>query len=58
MFVVYLEICKQTDTQYDYHTLLPTLRGKGNDSIKPKVCKIDQDVTFNTTRPRNSINTF
>ena len=40
MFVVFPEICEQTDrhthththtdTQYDYHTLPPTLRGEGN----------------------------
>ena len=29
MFVVFPEICEQTDTQYDYHTLLPTLCGEG-----------------------------
>ena len=29
MLVVFPEICKQTDTQYDYHTLLPTLHGEG-----------------------------
>ena len=28
MFVVFPEFCEHTHTQYDYHTLPPTLRGE------------------------------
>ena len=31
MFLVLPNVCKHTDTQYHYHTLLPMLCGKGNE---------------------------
>ena len=40
MFIVFPEFCEHThtdshtDTQYDYHTLPPTLRGEGNKTVK------------------------
>ena len=33
MFVVFPEFCEHTDTQYDYHSLPPTLRGEGNETL-------------------------